>query len=85
VVAAWHEENCFPSEAQFVPKPVKAGEDKITEEDAGVLISIVLDSARSTSFVLVLDAQDLKVLARVELNKLIPLSFAHGSHRLRST
>jgi carotenoid cleavage dioxygenase-like enzyme len=63
---------------------MKTGEDKVTEEDAGVLISIVLDSARSTSFVLVLNAQDLKVLARIELNKLIPLSFAHGSHRLRS-
>ena len=83
-MGSWHEENCFPSEAQFVPKPTKAGEDKITEEDAGVLISIVMDSARATSFVLVLNAQDLSVLARVELNKLIPLSFAHGSYRLRS-
>ncbi|KAI7888680.1 carotenoid oxygenase [Mucor mucedo] len=84
VVASWHEENCYPSEAQFVPKPIKAGEDK-TAEDAGVLISIVLDSARSTSFVLVLNAQDLEVMARVELNKLIPISFAHGTYRLRST
>lgn len=63
---------------------MKAGDDKVAEEDAGVLISIVMDSARATSFVLVLNAQDLSVLARVELNKLIPLSFAHGSYRLRS-
>lgn len=67
-----------------MPKPVKSGEDKITEEDAGVLISIVMDSARSTSFLLVLDAKDLSVLAKVGLNKLIPLSFAHGTFRLRS-
>lgn len=84
VAASWHEENCFPSEAQFVPKPVKSGEDKMTDEDAGVLISIVMDSARSTSFLLVLDAKDLSVLAKVGLNKLIPLSFAHGTFRLRS-
>ncbi|GAN07383.1 carotenoid oxygenase [Mucor ambiguus] len=84
VVASWHEENCYPSEAQFIPKPMKAGDDKMSEEDAGVLISIVMDSARASSFILVLNAQDLSVLARVELNKLIPLSFAHGSYRLRS-
>lgn len=53
-------------------------------EDAGVLISIVMDSARSTSFLLVLDAKDLSVLAKVGLNKLIPLSFAHGTYKLRS-
>lgn len=54
------------------------------EEDAGVLLSIVMDSARSTSFLLVLDAKDLAVLAKVELEKLIPISFAHGCHKLRS-
>lgn len=84
-MASWHQDNCYPSEAQFVPKPIKAGEDKTAEEDAGVLISIVLDSARSTSFVLVLNAQDLEVMARIELNKLIPISFSHGTYRLRST
>lgn len=83
-MASWHEENCYPSEAQFLPKPLKAGDDKVTEEDAGVLLSIVMDSARSTSFLLVLDAKDLTVLARVELGKLIPISFAHGCHKLRS-
>ncbi len=62
---------------------MEAGEDKMTE-DAGVLISIVMDSARSTSFLLVLDAKDLQVIARIELNKLIPLSFAHGTYKLRS-
>ncbi|KAI9483015.1 MAG: carotenoid oxygenase [Benjaminiella poitrasii] len=92
VLASWHEENCYPSEAQFIPKPPSTtvvGEDNKMvgsngiEEDAGVLISVVMDSARSTSFLLILDAKDLSELARVELNKLIPLSFARGSHRAR--
>ncbi|RCI02924.1 hypothetical protein CU098_005962 [Rhizopus stolonifer] len=84
VVASWHQEHCYPSEAQFVPKPTAIG-DKTEQEDAGVLVSIVMDSARATSFLLVLDAQHLSVLARVELNKLVPLSFAHGCHKPRST
>jgi carotenoid cleavage dioxygenase-like enzyme len=54
------------------------------QEDAGVLVSVVMDSKRSTSFVLVLDAQGLEEIARIELNKLIPLSFAHGCYKLRS-
>jgi torulene dioxygenase len=80
VAASWHEENCYPSEAQFIPKSLNKEQEG---EDAGVLISIVMDSARSTSFLLVLDAKNLQVVARIELNKLIPLSFAHGTHKLR--
>lgn len=84
MVARWHEEHCYPSEAQFVPKPAQSlGETKIMDEDEGVLVSVVLDSARSTSFLLVLDAKDLQEIARIELNKLIPLSFAHGCHKLK--
>ncbi|KAI8979501.1 carotenoid oxygenase [Mycotypha africana] len=86
VVASWSEPYCYPSEAHFIPQPVKPGEDKYSvQEDAGVLISIVMDAARSTSFLLVLAATDLQVLARVQLNKLIPISFARGSHKLRNS
>ncbi|KAI8382481.1 carotenoid oxygenase [Blakeslea trispora] len=80
VLASWSEDNCYPSEAQFIPK---SGDKSNLEEDAGVLISLVMDSARATSFLLVLDAKDLQVLAKVELNKLIPLSFARGCHKPR--
>ncbi|KAG1450798.1 hypothetical protein G6F46_008310 [Rhizopus delemar] len=85
VVASWHEANCYPSEAQFIPKPKDQAAEKDEEEDSGVLISVVMDAARNTSFLLVLNAQDLSVIAKSQLNKLIPLSFAHGSYRLRST
>lgn len=81
VVASWHEENCYPSEAQFIPKPTNKEEQG--GEDAGVLLSVVMDSARSTSFLLCLDAKNLEVLAKIELNKLIPLSFAHGTYKSR--
>ncbi|OBZ87002.1 Beta,beta-carotene 9',10'-oxygenase [Choanephora cucurbitarum] len=80
VVASWHQEHCYPSEAQFIPK---SGDKSNQEEDAGALVSIVMDSARATSFLLVLDAKDLQVLAKVELNKLIPLSFGRGCYKPR--
>ncbi|KAG0173544.1 hypothetical protein DFQ28_002152 [Apophysomyces sp. BC1034] len=78
IVASWHEDHCYPSEAVFIPRP------GAIREDEGVLISVVLDSARATSFLLVLDAATLQVAARAELNTLIPLSFAHGSYKLRN-
>ncbi|KAI8993366.1 carotenoid oxygenase [Pilobolus umbonatus] len=84
IVASWHQDNCYPSEAQFIPQPNQTGTDKVGEDD-GVLISVVMDSARSTSFLLILDAQHLNELARVELNKLVPLSFARGAYRQRLT
>ena len=46
-------------------------------EDAGVLLSIVLDGERGNSFLLVLDARDLGELARVEVPHHIPFGF-HG-------
>ncbi|KAL0078664.1 carotenoid oxygenase [Phycomyces blakesleeanus] len=81
VVASWHEEFCFPSEAIFIPSP-KGGENAV--EDDGVLVSIVMNAALATSFVLVLDAVTLEELARADLEFLVPLSFAHGSYKLRN-
>jgi carotenoid cleavage dioxygenase-like enzyme len=83
-MATWKQENCYPSEAQFIPKPASSlGETKLMDEDEGVLMSVVLDSAQSTSFLLVLDAKNLEELARIQLDKLIPLSFARGCHNAR--
>jgi beta,beta-carotene 9',10'-dioxygenase len=67
----WEAEGCFPSEPVFVPEP--DGE----AEDAGVLLSVVLDAARGTSFMLVLDARDLTELARAHAPHHVPFSF-HG-------
>jgi carotenoid cleavage dioxygenase-like enzyme len=67
----WHEEDCWPGEPVFVARPDG------TDEDDGVLLSVVLDGRRETSFLLVLDARDLSELARAEVPHHIPFSF-HG-------
>ncbi len=46
----WFEEDCYPGEAIFVAAPDATG------EDGGVLLSVVLDGKKGTSFLLVLDA-----------------------------
>lgn len=70
--AAWAEEGTYPGEPVFVAKPGDAG-----AEDEGVLLSVVFDSRRGTSFLLVLDAADLSELARAEAPHHIPFGF-HG-------
>jgi carotenoid cleavage dioxygenase-like enzyme len=67
----WHQPDCWPGEPVFVGRP------DATHEDDGVLLSVVLDGGRNTSFLLVLDAADLTELARAEVPHHIPFSF-HG-------
>jgi carotenoid cleavage dioxygenase-like enzyme len=62
---------CYPGEPWFVARP------DADAEDDGVLLSVVLDAAAGTSFMLVLDARDLTELARAEVPHHIPFSF-HG-------
>lgn len=69
--SVWRERGCYPGEPVFVAEPGAEA------EDAGVLLSVVLDSRRGTSFLLVLDAADLTELARAEVPHHIPFSF-HG-------
>ncbi|KAI9489556.1 carotenoid oxygenase [Zychaea mexicana] len=83
VVASWHEENCYPSEAVFIPRPPQDVNDELREDD-GVLVSAVMDSARATSFLLILDSSSLEVLVKADLGMLVPISFARGSYKLRS-
>lgn len=59
--AAWRAPDCYPGEGVFVPRP--GGE----AEDDGVVLSVVLDAARGTSFLLVLEAAGFTELARAEL------------------
>ncbi|KAI8972509.1 carotenoid oxygenase [Pilobolus umbonatus] len=82
VLASWHQHNCYPSEPTFIPRPSIGAGDEVAE-DEGVLMSIVMDASKSTSFILVLDAITFKVLATADTGCLIPLSFSHGSYRLR--
>jgi carotenoid cleavage dioxygenase-like enzyme len=67
----WSEPDCWPGEPVFVGRP------EATEEDDGVLLSVVLDGRTNTSFLLILDAANLAELARAEVPHHIPFSF-HG-------
>ena len=67
----WEEGGCYPGEPVFVAAP------DAEAEDDGVLLSIVLDGDRGSSFLLVLDARDLTEVARAEVPHHIPFGF-HG-------
>jgi beta,beta-carotene 9',10'-dioxygenase len=68
---SWSEPDCFPGEPVFVAAP------QASEEDDGVLLSVVLDGGRESSFLLVLDASDLSETARARVPHHIPFGF-HG-------
>lgn len=67
----WFKNNMFPGEPIFVPKPGS------TLEDDGAILSIVHDANQSKSFLLILDAKNMKELARVSIPQSIPLGL-HG-------
>jgi beta,beta-carotene 9',10'-dioxygenase len=67
----WQETQIYPGEPVFVPAP--HGE----AEDDGLLLSVVFDAAEHRSFLLILDATDLKEIARAEAPQYIPFGF-HG-------
>jgi beta,beta-carotene 9',10'-dioxygenase len=72
-VREWSEAGCYPGEPVFVPAPDAKAEDE------GVLLSVVLDARRETSFLLVLDAHDLGEIARARVPHAIPFGF-HGQY-----
>jgi carotenoid cleavage dioxygenase-like enzyme len=72
-VERWHEAGSYPGEPVFVRSPGGEGEDD------GVLLSVVLDAARGTSYLLVLDACDLSEIGRAHLPQHVPFGF-HGSY-----
>jgi len=67
---AWHEADCYPGEGVFVGRPARDAEDD------GVVLSVVLDAAKGTSFLLVLDAASFTEIARAQL----PHPVLHGYH-----
>jgi beta,beta-carotene 9',10'-dioxygenase len=69
----WEEDGAYPGEPVFVAAP------EAQAEDEGVLLSVVLDGRRGTSYLLVLDAQSLEELARAEVPHAIPFGF-HGQY-----
>jgi torulene dioxygenase len=69
----WYSHGQNPGEPIFVPRP--GGSD----EDDGVLLSVVLDGLAGKSYLLVLDAKSLQEVARAHVNGAIGFGF-HGTH-----
>jgi beta,beta-carotene 9',10'-dioxygenase len=67
----WSEEDCYPGEPVFVPRPDG------TAEDDGIILSVVLDGRRGNSFLLALDAATLEEVGRAAAPHHIPFGF-HG-------
>lgn len=67
----WRDERCYVGEPVFVAAPNAALENE------GVVLSVVLDAGRNTSFMLVLDAGSFSELARAEVPHHVPFGF-HG-------
>lgn len=70
--ATWYEAGVYPSEPVFVPAP------EASEEDQGVILSVILDTHAATSALLVLDAASFTERARVRVPQHIPFNF-HGA------
>ena len=68
----WHTPGCYPSEPMFVPRP--GG----TEEDDGVILSVVFDAGAGNSFLLVIDATSFTEVARAAVPHAIPYGL-HGA------
>ncbi|QDS72201.1 hypothetical protein FKW77_005182 [Venturia effusa] len=68
----WEEHGHTPGEAIFVADPAGRGEDD------GVLLSVVLDGFKGTSYLLCLDARSMKDVGRAEVKGAIGFGF-HGA------
>jgi carotenoid cleavage dioxygenase-like enzyme len=68
----WHQPGCYPGEPVFVERPDAAGEAD------GVLLTVVLDAERDSSFLAVLDAESLDEVGRARVPHHIPFQF-HGN------
>ncbi len=71
--SSWHEEGCYPGEPVFVPAPERANEDN------GVILSVVLDTHKAASFLLILDAATFREPARAYAPHHIPFGFHGGA------
>ena len=75
----WSSHGHTPSEPIFIPNP----NNNTGAEDDGVLLTVVLDGYKARSYLLCLDARDLKEVARAEMNSVVGLGF-HGKHVRRN-
>ncbi|XP_026098686.1 retinal Mueller cells isomerohydrolase isoform X2 [Carassius auratus] len=72
----WQEPDAYPSEPLFVQSP------EATDEDDGVLLSIVVKPGvtQRPAFLLILNATDLTEIARAEVDVMIPVTL-HGLYK----
>jgi len=70
--AEWAVRGHFPTEPKFIPRP------NATEEDDGVIVSVVLDGTAQSSYLLVLDAKSLHPLESFDVGRRVPSSL-HGT------
>ena len=68
---AWREDGCHPGEPVLVRRP----ESDPESEDEGVILSVVLDARRESSFLVVLDAGTMEELGRAEAPVRLPPGF----------
>jgi torulene dioxygenase len=71
----WSRHGHTPGEPIFVPDP----SDSENLEDAGILLSVVLDGIAGKSYLLVLDAKTLKEVGKAHVDGVIGFGF-HGTH-----
>lgn len=69
----WHKENNFPGEPVFVESP------GAVEEDEGVVLSLVLDTKKCKTYLLILDAASFSEIARAYLPFAVPFD-SHGQY-----
>ena len=69
----WSEQGQSAGEPIFVPNP------NGTQEDDGVLLSVVLDGFREKSYLLCLDTRNMKVMGRADMEGRVGFGF-HGIH-----
>ncbi len=69
----WHVRGHFPGEPVFVEAP------NPQSEDDGVLLSVVLDSDKGISYLLILNAQTMEMVSKTAVSHHIPYGF-HGQY-----
>jgi torulene dioxygenase len=72
----WSKHGHTPGEPIFVADPTGMGEE---DEDAGVLLSVVLDGVGGKSYLLVLDARTMEEIGKAKVPGVIGFGF-HGTH-----
>lgn len=72
-IKRWSKQGHTAGEAIFIADP------ESTEEDGGVLLTVVLDGIEGKSYLLVLDAKDLSEMGRAKVDGVVGFGF-HGLH-----